>query len=351
MSYANTFGHFFRFTTFGESHGEAIGVVIDGCPAGVVWNSELLQTQMNRRKPGQADNVAQEVLVTSRAEDDLVEVLSGVYEGKTLGTPIACVIKNKNQKSSDYEKIKTAPRVGHADDVWKNKFGHTDHRGGGRSSARETAARVIAGCVAQMFLQTKYPDMVVTSFITQIGEIKMTNDDRSKWLQSWTHNYAADAYVARFPTTQSEGVRSLLSTAKQEGNSYGGEIETWISGAPKNLGEPVFDKLKSKLAHAAMSIGATTSFEIGAGKDVISLSGKDVHTNNASDVYGGIRGGISTGEKIIFKVGFKPTSTVGTIATEGRHDPCVLPRAIPILESMSWLVLADLELARRGNLV
>lgn len=351
MSSSNTFGNYFRFTTFGESHGEAIGVVIDGCPAGVEWQPELLQTQMNRRKPGQVDAATKQVLVTARSEDDFVEVLSGVFEGKTLGTPIACIIKNKNQESKDYDKIKAAPRIGHADDVWKDKFGLSDHRGGGRSSARETAARVIAGSVAQMFLQTKYPELHVASFITQIGEIKITSEDRVQWSRQWTKAYAVDTHTARFPTAQHEQVKAMLLAAKQDGNSYGGEIETWIADAPKNLGEPVFEKLKSKLAQAMMSIGATTSFEIGAGKDLIGKSGKDVHTSATSDVYGGIRGGISTGDKIIFKVGFKPTSTINSNATEGRHDPCVLPRAIPILESMSWLVLADLELAMRGNRV
>lgn len=351
MSDANTFGNFFRWTTFGESHGPALGVVIDGCPAGVEWRDEVLTTQMNRRRPGQQDTVSKDILVTARDEQDKVEILSGVFEGKTLGTPITCIVHNTNQKSKDYEKIKENPRIGHADDVWKDKFGHADHRGGGRASARETAARVIAGSVAQMFLQTKYPELTVTSFISQIGEYKMSADDLAKWSKDWTKKSAVDNYVARFPTSQQSEIQNLLKTAKESGESYGGLIETWIHAAPKDLGEPVFEKLKSKLAYAMMSIGATCSFEIGNGKDLISKPGTFVHTSMTSENYGGIRGGISTGDKIIFKVGFKPTSTIGSHAKDGRHDPCVLPRAIPIIESMAWAVLADLELASRANRV
>ncbi|MCC6137339.1 MAG: chorismate synthase [Bdellovibrionaceae bacterium] len=349
MSDANTFGKYFRWTTFGESHGTALGVVIDGCPAGVVWNESLLRTQMNRRRPGQVDAVSKDVLVTDRNEDDRVEVLSGVFEGKTLGTPIACVVYNKNQKSQDYDKIKSSPRVGHADDVWKNKFDHVDHRGGGRSSARETLARVIAGTVAQMFLQTRYAEMHVASFVAQMGPLQLSKNALVNWSQQWKKTNAVDAFTARFPHEASAQVQELLQTAKATGNSYGGLIETWISGAPAGLGEPVFEKLKSKLAYAMMSIGATCSFEIGQGKDLIALAGQDVHTSTDSENYGGIRGGISTGDRITFKVGFKPPSTIGENAKEGRHDPCVLPRAIPIIESMAWAVLADLELASKNN--
>lgn len=351
MSDANTFGKYFRWTTFGESHGTALGVVIDGCPAGVEWNEVLLTQQMSRRRPGQKDGVAGSVLVTARDEQDVVKVLSGVFEGKTLGTPIACIIENKNQKSQDYEKIKNAPRIGHADDVWKTKFGHVDYRGGGRASARETAARVVAGTVAEMFLKTKYPKLHVASFISQIGEIQMSADDRIAWSKTWTNTNAVDSYVARFPTVLSAQVEHMLTAAKSSGESYGGLIETWIDGAPAGLGEPVFEKLKAKLAHGMMSIGATCSFEIGNGKDLIHQPGTIVHTQMTSENYGGIRGGISTGDRIIFKVGFKPTSTIGKTANEGRHDPCVLPRAVPIIESMTWAILADLELASRSNTI
>lgn len=349
MSAANTFGQFFRWTTFGESHGVAMGVVIDGCPAGVVWDDDLLITQMNRRRPGQKDFQAERVLVTSRDESDQVEVLSGVFEGKTLGTPIACIVYNTNQKSQDYETIKSSPRVGHADDVWKKKFGHIDHRGGGRASARETVARVIAGTVAQMYLRTQFPELHVCSFISQMGPIELTSEDWINWSSKWQARYAVDQYVARFPTDQSKHVEELLVAAKDTGNSYGGLIETWVHRAPVGLGEPVFEKLKSKLAYAMMSISATCSFEIGQGKNLLSQSGSEVHTHQTSDNYGGIRGGISTGDRIAFKVGFKPPSTIGSTAKEGRHDPCVLPRAIPILESMTWAVLADLVLASNNN--
>lgn len=349
MSDANTFGNYFRWTTFGESHGTAMGVVIDGCPAGVLWCEELLLAQMARRRPGQVDGATQDVLVTDRKEDDHVEVLSGVFEGKTLGTPIACVVRNTNQRSQDYKNIQSSPRIGHADDVWKEKFSHADHRGGGRSSARETVARVIAGTVARMFLETRYPEMQVRSFVSQIGVMAMSEADRTQWMSQWMTESAIESYAARFPTQQP--VADMLRTAKQNGDSYGGLVETWATGVPAGLGEPVFEKLKAKLAHAMMGIGATCSFEIGSGKNLISQAGSQVHTTMTSQNYGGIRGGISTGDTISFTLGFKPTSTIGAHAKEGRHDPCVLPRAVPIVESMAWAVFADLELARRGNKV
>ena len=224
---------------------------------------------MSRRRPGQADAATGDVLVTARDEKDQVEILSGIFEGKTLGTPIACIIKNTSQRSQDYEKIKTNPRTGHADDVWKQKFGHTDHRGGGRASARETASRVIAGSIANMFLKQKYPEIKITSFVSQIGPMQLTEDDRAHWEK----NQNTESYTARFPTQKSDEVRTMLLKAKEAGDSYGGTIETWIDNAPKGLGEPVFQKLKAQLAQAMMSIGATTSFEIGEGKSLISKKG------------------------------------------------------------------------------
>lgn len=349
MSFANTFGSRFSWTTFGESHGTALGVVIDGCPAGLVWNEELLKKQLARRRPGQIDSTTQQVLVTDRQEEDRVEVLSGVFEGKTLGTPIACVVYNTNQKSEDYEKIKNNPRIGHADDVWKYKFGHVDHRGGGRASARETVARVIAGAVAQMYVMHEKPDLHLASFISQLGPLVLTESERAAWSQRWTENYAIDAYTARFPNQNQKAASELLIHAKQHGESYGGLVETWVSGVPVGLGEPVFDKLKSRLAYGMMSIGATCSFEIGDGKNLISQPGSQVHQQHTSSHYGGIRGGISTGDLIIFKVGFKPPSTIGAAAKEGRHDPCVIPRAIPIVEAMTWTILADFLLMQKSN--
>lgn len=326
-----------------------MGVVIDGCPAGVIWRDDLLAMQMQRRRPGQADSASGQVLVTDRKEEDRVEVLSGVFEGKTLGTPIACILQNTNQRSQDYEGIKSSPRIGHADDVWKNKYGHADHRGGGRASARETAARVVAGTVARMFLETRYPEMRVCSFVAQIGDVVMSSADRATWTSEWVRENAIESYVARFPTSQPVG--GMLQAAKASGDSYGGLVETWLAGVPAGLGEPVFEKLKAKLAYAMMGIGATCSFEIGGGKQLVSLAGSEVHTTMTSKNYGGVRGGISTGDEISFTVGFKPTSTIGTHAKDGRHDPCVLPRAVPIVESMAWAVLADLELASRSNRV
>lgn len=351
MSSANTFGSRFSWTTFGESHGTALGVVIDGCPAGLVWNEELLNKQLARRRPGQIDSVTKQILVTDRQEEDRVEVLSGVFEGKTLGTPIACVVYNTNQKSQDYEKIKNNPRIGHADDIWKHKFGHVDYRGGGRASARETVARVIAGAVAQMYVMQEKPQVHLASFISQLGPLVLTEAERVLWGQQWTQEYAVDAYTARFPHQDQKAISELLVTAKQNGESHGGLVETWIQGAPIGLGEPVFDKLKSRLAYGMMSIGATCSFEIGEGKNLTSQLGSHVHQQQASLNYGGIRGGISTGDLITFKVGFKPPSTIGATAKEGRHDPCVIPRAIPIVEAMTWTILADFLLMSKSNKV
>jgi len=342
MSFSNTFGSSFSWTTFGESHGSGLGVVIDGCPADRVWNDDLLKRQLSRRQPGQVDQASQKVLTTDRTEGDQVEILSGVYEGKTLGTPIACVVKNTNQRSQDYNEIKNQPRIGHADDVWKAKFGHVDHRGGGRASARETVARVIAGTVAQMYLQQKLPHIHMASFISQLGPYEMSQAEREAWSRVWQQPYAVDDYVARFPIFDQQKTTQLLLDAKAQGESYGGLIETWISGVPVGFGEPVFDKLKSLLAYGMMSVGATCSFEIGEGKNLLSKPGSSVHQEASSLNYGGIRGGISTGDIIVFKVGFKPPSTIGEAALKGRHDPCVIPRAIPIVESMAWATLAEL---------
>jgi chorismate synthase len=352
MSSNNTFGRYFSWMSFGESHGPAMGVVIDGCPGGVELDIKGLQADLNRRRPGQVDAASGKVLVTERDEKDQVEILSGVYEGKTLGTPIACVVRNEDQRSQDYEKIKKESRIGHADDMWKEKFAHVDPRGGGRSSGRETLSRVVAGSVARQFLHSIHPTLKVTGFAAQIGAYAIENFDRevlNEKLQSSQHNNSiVDGFAARFPS-KTVNIAEHLQHAKDTGESYGGVVEIWIDGAPQGLGEPVFHKLKSDLAMAVMSIGATCGVEFGEGFALTKSAGTEVHTQKNSPAYGGIRGGISTGERIAFRVAFKPTSSITDTSKQGRHDPCIVPRAVPVVEAMTWAVLADLELARRLN--
>lgn len=349
MSGANSFGNLFRWTTFGESHGAAMGVVIDGCPAGVPLTVENLQKQLDRRKPGQTDTASQSVLVSSRQEEDQVEILSGVFQGKTLGTPIACVVKNKDQRSQDYEGLTPKTRTGHADDVWKDKFGHTDPRGGGRSSGRETLSRVIAGTVAQNFVQKVFPEIKVLGFVKSIGEMVVNEQELDELRSHWKNAaFSVDTYSARFPTSRFD-IASLLLQAKQEGESYGGVVELWVEGLPGGLGEPVFYKLKNILASAVMSIGATCGFEVGDGFAMASQKGTVAHNSVKNTQYGGIRGGISTGETLLFRTAFKPTSSILDVAKRGRHDPCIVPRAVPVVEAMTWAVLADMTLSRNLN--
>lgn len=327
---ANSFGERFRITSFGESHGSALGVVIDGCPAGVKFDEELLQKHLARRRPGQKGQV-----VTGRSEQDQVEILSGVFEGYTLGTPIAMMVRNQDARSQDYNEIQQQARRGHADDVWSNKFGRRDHRGGGRSSGRETVSRVMAGAVAEMLVKQLSPKTQVIGYATQIGPFSLTEKERQEVLTK-----DIDSCEARFPSAQQKEVKELLEQAKSLGESYGGSAEVFVQMPPANLGQPVFHKLKSDLAMAIMSIGAVNSFELGAGAEATQMKGTDFHSGT-EDVYGGIRGGISTGEAICLKTSFKPTSSITDTAKKGRHDPCIVTRAIPVLEAMTWLVLAD----------
>jgi chorismate synthase len=326
---ASSFGSRFVITTFGESHGTALGVVIDGCPAGLKFDEALLVKELERRRPGGA-------LVSQRQEGDVPEVLSGVFEGKTIGTPIAIMVRNKDQKSQDYDQIKNSPRAGHADDVWQMKFGHRDHRGGGRSSGRETVARVMAGAVAQMLCKQLAPGLQIKAYSGQVGSYALSEAERS---QVWTHDI--DSFTARFPSAQHEKVKELLTLAQSQGESYGGTAEIRIKGAPGGLGQPVFHKLKADLAQAYMSVGATSGVELGAGSEAPNEKGTAFHSSSQSENYGGIRGGISTGEEMLLKVHFKPTSSILDIAKKGRHDPYIVTRAIPVLESMTWLVLVD----------
>jgi chorismate synthase len=346
MSGANQFGERFCITTFGESHGVALGVIVDGCPAGLHFDFDLLNRELKRRRPG-GQSKSHDQIVSNRQEKDEVEVLSGVYDGKTLGTPIAMMVRNMDARSQDYDDIKDQARLGHADGVWKSKFINVDHRGGGRSSGRETISRVMAGAVAQMFVQTMYPACQVLGFACQIGNIELSSEDYS-FIQAGS--FVPDDFIARFPSSRHPEVRQLLMDAKLEGKSYGGLAEVWVRNPPKNLGQPVFHKFKSDLAQAYMSVGATTGFEIGAGFESTRTEGSHFHGPETSRVkYGGINGGITTGELVISRVAFKPTSTVLDEAKKGRHDPCIVPRAIPVLEAMTWLLLADHILWSRSD--
>ena len=331
MSSANSFGSRFILTSFGESHGPALGAVVDGMPAGIEWDEALLQKQLERRRPGTS------AIVSGRGEADEPEVLSGVYGGKTLGTPIAVVVRNRDARSSDYEEIARNARVGHADDVWRAKFGHSDPRGGGRSSGRETVSRVLGGAVARMFLQAVAPTVCIKGFASQIGPYSLNDKDRAL-----ISSVDPDELIARFPSERkSKDIETLLIEAKTKGLSYGGTAEIWIDGVPAHLGQPVFHKLKADLASAFMGVGASSAFELGDGFETTGAEGSLFHRVENSERYGGIRGGISTGERIILRAGFKPTSSVLDVAKQGRHDPCIVPRAIPVLEAMTALVLAD----------
>lgn len=332
---ANSFGQIFKMISFGESHGLALGVIVEGCPAGVVFDQELLTRNMQRRRPGQSS------VTTARNEADMPEVVSGVFEGKTLGTPICILVRNTDQRSQDYEAIQQNPRIGHADDTWKAKFQHVDHRGGGRSSGRETLSRVLAGSVAQMLCQQLLPQLEVKSFSSQIAHLQVpATAMNAKDEQIWKTN--VDAYATRLPDEQlNQEAIQLLESAKTAGESYGGTVCTLVRNVPVGLGQPVFHKFKSDLASAMLSIGATTSFELGAGSVATDVKGTEFHQELHSSVYGGIRGGLTTGEPLNFTVGFKPTSSIKDTAKKGRHDPCIVPRAVPVVEAMTWLVLAD----------
>ncbi len=346
---ASSFGSRFVITTFGESHGVGLGVVIDGCPAGVEFDHELLERELARRRPGKHGQ--SKSVVSDREESDAPEVLSGVFEGKTIGTPIAIMVRNKDQRSKDYEQIKAVARPGHADDMWKQKFGHSDHRGGGRSSGRETVARVMAGAVAQMVVRAISPDTRVVGFSTQIGPTLLSESEQAKVIQKLVESdLDVDSFAARFPNSKKAvEIEEMLLNAKLDGKSFGGMAQVMVFGSPRYLGQPVFHKLKADLASAYLGIGATSSVELGDGLDVIDKEGSEFHRKAKAAAYGGIRGGISTGEDLIFRVSFKPTSSVLDVAKKGRHDPCIVPRAIPVMEAMTWIVLADHLLWQRTD--
>jgi len=325
----NHFGKMFSLTTFGESHGTAIGVVIDGVPAGLVFSLENLKKELDRRAPGKIPGT------TSRKEPDHPEILSGIFEGKTLGTPIAVIVKNQNQRSQDYDKLKESYRPGHADKTTTMKYGIRDHRGGGRSSGRETLSRVIAGYFASLVIS----EVKVRAFINKLGPFSLK--------EAFPKSLPEDLGEYSYPEKEKwNEIKHFLLNLKKEGESVGGRISIVIDSCPVALGEPAFDKLKADFAKALMSIGAVTSFSFGLGEKMAELPGSAVSSN--SENFGGIEGGISNGERITLQVTFKPTSTIGEKAKEGRHDPCILPRAVPVVEAMTKVVLADHFLRQRA---
>lgn len=328
----NTFGELFRVTTFGESHGVALGAVIDGCPAGVVLSREQVQAALNRRRPGQS------AVTTARAEPDQVEVLSGVYQGKTLGTPIAAIVRNQDARSQDYAQLTVEDRPGHADQVWRERFKHRDPRGGGRTSGRETLSRVIGGAVAEALLAREVPPLRTVAWVSQVGPWRAPTPAQLTRAQ-------VDAHPTRCPDVAiADQIQALLVDAKARGESYGGVIQVRVEGLPAGLGEPVFGKLKALLSSALASIGAVTGVVWGSDELEQQLREPGTVFHAHPDAYGGIQGGLSNGQPLLARVLFKPPATLADHAKAGRHDPCILPRAVPVVEAMVSLVLADLWL-------
>jgi chorismate synthase len=354
---SNSFGKNFRITTFGESHGPAIGCIIDGCPAGLTIDESFIQNELDRRKPGQSK------ITTQRKEDDTFKILSGVFEGTSTGTPIAIVIENQDQRSKDYSHLAETFRPSHADFTYEAKYGVRDYRGGGRSSARETAARVAAGAVAKLFLQNF--KIEINAFVSQVGEIKAPHYNQLD-LSSTEEN------IVRCPHKETaEKMIELIDQVRLARDTIGGIVTCVIKNTPVGLGEPVFDKLHADLGKAMLGINAVKGFEYGSGFDGIHMRGSqhnDEFYNDGERVRtrtnhsGGIQGGISNGEEIYFNVAFKPVATImqdqqtvdkhgneATVSGKGRHDPCVLPRAVPIVEAMAALVIADFILRARSS--
>ncbi|MEZ4803178.1 MAG: chorismate synthase [Gelidibacter sp.] len=347
----NSFGTLFKLTTFGESHGPAIGGIIDGCPAGIALDLDAIQSEMNRRKPGQSE------IVTQRKEPDTVEFLSGIFEGQTTGTPIGFIIKNTNQKSKDYSHIKDVYRPSHADYTYEKKYGIRDYRGGGRSSARETACRVVAGAIAKQVLK----DVKIHAYTSSVGDLFLEkpyqNLDFSK----------IETNDVRCPDEAiANQMIEKIKSVRKEGDTIGGTVTCVIQNVPIGLGEPVFDKLHANLGKAMLSINAVKGFEYGSGFCGAKMKGSEHNDlfnadgTTKTNLSGGIQGGISNGMDIYFRVAFKPVATIiqkqntldnqGNIVEmqgKGRHDPCVVPRAVPIVEAMTALVLADFWLLNK----
>jgi chorismate synthase len=356
---SNSIGKIFTFTSFGESHGKGIGGIIDGCPPGIEIDETFIQQELDRRKPGQS------AIATPRKEDDKVEFLSGIFEGKSTGTPIAFIIWNQNQHSKDYDHMKDLYRPSHADFTYQFKYGIRDHRGGGRSSARETAARVVAGAVAKLVL--KQSGVEIQAFTSQVGPVAMTGTIETTDLSLIESN------IVRCPEPETaEKMIEYISSLKKEGDSTGGIITCVIHGVPVGWGEPVFDKLQARLAYAMMSINASHGFDYGRGFEGVALRGSEMndafvadgeHIGTRTNNSGGIQGGISNGQDIFFRVLFKPVATISKrqdtvnihseaveLEARGRHDPCVLPRAVPIVEAMAAMTLLDLHMIAKSSL-
>lgn len=356
----NSIGRLLRLTTFGESHGVAIGGVLDGFPAGIVIDEDFIKSEMARRRPGQS------AVTTARKEQDAVEFLSGIFEGRTTGTPIAFIVKNDNTRSKDYDNMRDVYRPSHADYVYDCKYGLRDHRGGGRSSARETAVRVCAGAIAKLALMQL--GITVQAYTSQVGNIKLDKGYEQYDILS------AESNVVRCPDAEKAKVmEQLILDVKHRGDTVGGIVTCVVKGVPAGLGEPLYGKLTSSLAHAMLSINAVKGFEYGNGFDAASGYGSEqndifyrdgdavaTRTNNS----GGVQGGISNGNDIYFRVAFKPVATLlmeqstvncsgeeTTLLAHGRHDPCVVPRAVPVVEAMAALVILDnylLDRSRKG---
>ncbi|MFV0237913.1 MAG: chorismate synthase [Flavobacteriales bacterium] len=347
----NTFGNVFKVTTFGESHGNALGGIIDGCPAGIQLDFEIIKKDLKRRKPGQSP------IVTQRKEDDEVEFLSGIFDGKTTGTPISFQIRNLNQKSKDYTHIKDNYRPSHADYVFDQKYGFRDYRGGGRSSARETVSRVVAGAIAKQFLNS----ITIQAFVSSVDDISINKPYQELDLS------LAEQNIIRCPDPEiAKKMIQRIQEIKKQGDTLGGTITCIIKNVPAGLGEPVFDKLHAELGKAMLSINAVKGFEYGSGFYGAKMRGSEHNDlfnpdgSTQTNFSGGIQGGISNGMDIYFRVAFKPVATIMqkqpsinsqnkaiTLEAKGRHDPCVVPRAVPIVEAMAALVLADYTLLNR----
>ena len=346
----SSFGHSYRLSTFGESHGIAIGGIIDGVPAGQEIDIALIQAELDRRKPGQS------AITTQRRESDTVEILSGIYEGRTTGTPIGFIIRNSDSKSKDYDHLKDNFRPSHADFTYQKKYGHRDHRGGGRSSARETACRVVAGAVAKQILESK--GISFLTYVDQVGNIKFEGEPNPNEIETNEVRCPSNAMA--------EKMMEYIKEIRKSGDTVGGAIKCIVNGLPIGLGEPVFDKLHAVLGHAVLSINAVKGVEFGSGFDAIEKLGSEhndlfnedgtTKTNNA----GGIVGGISNGMPLKLRVAFKPVATLlksqesidkegnkVTLEGKGRHDPCVVPRAVPIVESMVAITLLDMLLQNK----
>lgn len=352
----SSYGKLFRLSSFGESHGAAIGGVIDGFPAGVEIDLDFIQQELDRRKPGQSK------IVTQRKESDRVQFLSGIFEGRSTGTPIGFLIPNEDAKSKDYEHLKDSFRPSHADYTYEKKYGHRDYRGGGRSSARETASRVVAGALAKLFLESQ--GISIQAFVSQVGAIRMTASEIENADLS-----LVESNVVRCPHPEkAKAMEELILEVRKQGDTIGGCVCCNITGVPAGLGEPVFDKLHAELGKAMLSINAAKGFEIGSGFAGVEMRGSEHNDafnadgSTKTNHSGGIQGGISNGMPIYFQAAFKPVATIIlpqesidkagnpiTLEGKGRHDPCVVPRAVPIVEAMAAIVLLDFLLRQNAQ--